>query len=296
MVNTSRRFTCVWSSVLLAGRRRLWLRVGFPVVSVASRVRVPPRDKTCLNVTEIAAMIDLPLFAADLTVATLLQGCEQAASHGLSAIYCRSHHVRTAARSLAGSGVVTGTVVDWATSRASTDAKVAEAGQVLGDGAREVTVIIRTERIQDADRHEDVRREIAALVAACDAAGGALKVLFHTPELTIDEITRACRLAEDAGATIIQGGAWYTRGAASLPELRVMRQAVSPGVRLKVAAGLVKLDLLLRHYAAGADRFNTADFLPVLAEADHRVVTNGAIEVPPDDAQVPSYGSALLRS
>lgn len=233
-------------------------------------------------------MIDLPMFDVDLAPPELARGCERALSDGLAAVYCRTHHVRVVARHLAGSDVATGTVVDWATSRACIDDRVAEAHRLLDEGAREITAIIRTERIQKPELQADVRREIASLVSACAAAGGRVKVLLHTPELSPDQTAAASAWASEAGAAIVQGGAWFARGAASLAELREMRHAVSPAVRVKVTARMDTLDLLLRHYVAGADRFNVADVTRMLAQVDQRVLRDGAVAVPEDD------GSATL--
>jgi deoxyribose-phosphate aldolase len=101
-------------------------------------------------------------------------------------------------------------------------------------------------------RHDEVQDDIAAVV---DVSGDALvKVIFENAYLTDEQKVTACQLTEAAGADYVKTSTGFAPTGATIEDLRLMRDNVGPGVKVKAAHGVRTLDALLAVIEAGADR------------------------------------------
>jgi deoxyribose-phosphate aldolase len=101
-------------------------------------------------------------------------------------------------------------------------------------------------------RDEDVQSDIAAVV---DASGDSVvKVIFENAYLTDEQKVTACHLSEAAGADYVKTSTGYAPTGATIADIRLMRENVGSGVKVKAAHGVRTLDALLAVIEAGADR------------------------------------------
>jgi deoxyribose-phosphate aldolase len=205
-----------------------------------------------LSYEQVAKTIDHSLLRPELTEQDVITGCELAARYHVASVCVKPCDVPLAARLLAGSDVLVGTVIGFPHGSPATATKVFEAQQVLTDGAVELDMVINIGWLRSG-RDDAVSQDIRAVVAA--AAGRAIvKVILENAYLTDDEKVRGCRLAEAAGAQFVKTSTGFAPSGATLDDLRLMRRSVSPHIQVKAAGGVRSLDALLDVMNVGVTR------------------------------------------
>jgi deoxyribose-phosphate aldolase len=212
-----------------------------------------PISLTVADVTydQLAGTIDHSLLKPTLTIEDVIAGCRLAADYGVVSVCVRPADVPLAASELEGTGVAVGTVISFPHGDSATAVKVAEAEIAMEDGAVELDMVLNIGWLLSG-RDDEVAADIAAVV---DVSGDALvKVIFENAYLTDSQKITACRLSETAGADYVKTSTGYAPTGATIEDLRLMRENVGPGVKVKAAHGVRTLDALLAVIEAGADR------------------------------------------
>ena len=156
---------------------------------------------------------------------------------------------------LAGTTVMTCTVIGFPLGQNTTAVKVAETEDAYALGCDEFDMVINVGRLKDGD-HDTVRAEIAAVVAA--ARGRTVKVIIETGLLTDTEKATATRLACEAGAHFVKTCTGFSAGAATVEDIRLMKANVTEGVSVKASAGIRTYEQAVALIEAGADRIGTS--------------------------------------
>jgi deoxyribose-phosphate aldolase len=210
----------------------------------------------------LAKTIDHSLLRPELTLVEVREGCELAARYDVASACVRSADVAFAAELLRGGTVAVGTVVGFPHGSQATATKVFEAERTLADGATELDMVINIGWLRSGE-DDRVREEIEAVVRT--ARGSALvKVILENAYLDDDEKVRGCRLAESAGADFVKTSTGFAPGGATIEDLRLMRETVSPRVRVKAAGGVRTLDALLEVMSVGVDRVGATQTAAIL--------------------------------
>ena len=165
---------------------------------------------------------------------------------------------------LAGSDVMTCTVIGFPLGQNTTAVKVAETEDAYALGCDEFDMVINVGRLKDGDE-DFVRSEIAAVVAA--AKGKTVKVIIETGLLTDAEKAAATRLACEAGAHFVKTCTGFSAGVATAEDIRLMRAHAAPGVSLKASAGIRTYEDAVALIEAGADRLGTSAGMAILEGA-----------------------------
>lgn len=212
-----------------------------------------PISLTVQDVTyeKLAGAIDHSLLKPMLTDTDVVAGCKLAAEYGVVSVCVRPADVALAVRELDGTHVAVGTVVSFPHGHSHTSVKVAEAETALEDGATELDMVLNIGWLLSG-RDDDVRDDIAAVVGASGDA--VVKVIFENAYLTDEQKVTACHLTEEAGADYVKTSTGFAPSGATIEDLRLMRENVSPHVKVKAAHGVRTLDALLAVIEAGADR------------------------------------------
>jgi len=231
---------------------------------------VPDTEKP--TVESIAALIDHAILKPELTDAEVDADLDLAARWGIFSVCVRPSDIPRSVARLDGTGVATGTVIGFPHGSTSTAAKVAEARRALDDGAVELDMVQHVGRLRSGDVAA-VQDDIAAVVAV--AGGRVVKVILETAFLTDEQVVTASKAAEAAGASFVKTSTGFAGGGATVHHLRLMREAVSPAVRIKASGGVRGLDTLLEMRAIGVDRFGTSATDVILTDVQ-RLVATGA--------------------
>jgi deoxyribose-phosphate aldolase len=227
------------------------------------------------NLTErdVAKAIDHSLLRPELDDAFVEAGCRLAAEYDVASVCVRPVDVRRAASILTGTDVKVGTVIGFPHGSSTTATKVFEARTALADGAAELDMVIDIGALKSG-RDAQVQADIAAVVEVAHAGGAIVKVIFENHYLTPDEIVRACRLTEAAGAEFVKTSTGFAATGATHDDLALMRRSVSPHIQVKAAGGVRTLDALIDVMNLGVTRIGATATKAIVD--DFRARTSGA--------------------
>lgn len=205
---------------------------------------------------ELAPFIDHTLLKADAGTAAIEGLCREAIQYNFFAVCVNGAHVATASRALAKSRVLVASVVGFPLGAMSSASKAFEAERAVLDGAREIDMVMRIDWAKSGE-FTRVRDDIKAVVAA---VGGAakVKVILETGLLTLEEIARSSRAADEAGAHFVKTCTGFSTGVATVEHVALMRESVSSRVQVKASGGVKTFEQARALILAGADRIGTS--------------------------------------
>jgi deoxyribose-phosphate aldolase len=219
---------------------------------------------------DIAKMIDHSLLQPTLTDGDLEQGCGVAREYQVASVCIKPYAVRKAAGWLRGSGVAVGTTVGFPHGGHATAIKVAEAGQAMDDGARELDMVVNIGKALSKD-WQYVAGDIEAVVRAAHEGTAIVKVIFETCFLTDEHKERLCGICAEAGADFVKTSTGYGDSGATDDDLRLMRRCSLPTVQVKAAGGVRTFDRLLAVRALGVTRVGATATKTILDECKARL-------------------------
>ena len=228
-------------------------------------------------VQEIMKMVDHSLLGPGLTDEQLKEGCAVAAEYHTASVCVKPYHVRLAAEYLKGTDVAVGAVIGFPHGNSTTAIKVAEAKQVLADGAVEVDMVVNIGKVLSED-WDYVTQEIKTLADLTHLNGAILKVIFENDLLPEDRFKiKLCEICSEAGADFVKTstGYNYVKGAdgkysyqgATLHDLQLMRDHSAPEVQVKAAGKSGTLETVLKIREIGVTRTGTAQTAQLYLDA-----------------------------
>jgi deoxyribose-phosphate aldolase len=227
------------------------------------------KENLDLSFAQVAKLIDHSLLQPQLDLVELEQGIADALKFNMAAASVKPCDVQFTAGKLAGSDVLTGTVIGFPHGVNTTAVKVYEALEAISAGAAELDMVMNIGRFKSG-AFEEVESDIRAVVEAAHEHDVSVKVIFEIHYLTSDEIVRACELSEMAGADFVKTSTGYAPSGATLEAVRLMRASCGSQVKIKAAGGIRTLEQLLEYHAAGADRIATRASVTILEQAAAR--------------------------
>lgn len=210
----------------------------------------------------LAALIDHTLLKPEAPVSAIEQLCREALNYQFAAVCVNPWHVETCVR-LLNNQVSVATVVGFPLGANTTSTKVYETREAVQAGAREIDMVINIGALKSG-KQDYVTDEIAAIVAAAQPA--IVKVIIETALLTEAEKQTACQLALRAGAHFVKTSTGFSKGGATIEDVRLMRSVVGDRMGVKASGGIRTLQDALAMVAAGANRLGTRSGVAIIEE------------------------------
>ncbi len=204
----------------------------------------------------LASRIDHTLLRPDATDREIAKLCEEAHCFGFATVCVQPLWVPLAARALEGSRARVCTVIGFPHGATRSEVKAYETQLAVGQGAREVDMVIPVGAMKSGDLRT-VAGHIRAVVRAA-VPGVITKVILETAFLTDAEKTAACRIARDEGATFVKTSTGFGPSGATVADVKLMREAVGPGMGVKAAGGIRDRETAIRMVEAGATRIGAS--------------------------------------
>ena len=223
----------------------------------------------CMNRNEIAKLLDHSVLQPYLTDDDIRRGCDIALKYRTATVCARPGDMPLVSRLLEGSGVLPCTVIGFPHGAHRTDVKVFESQKALDDGCKELDMVIAIGKLKSGE-NSYVRDEIAKIAETAHKGGAILKVILETCFLDRDFIRLACKLSEEGGADFVKTSTGYGTYGARAEDVALMRESVSPKVRVKASGGIRDLDTVLTMHANGADRCGVSATEAIMQEAIKR--------------------------
>lgn len=233
-----------------------------------------------IHLSEIAKMIDHSILHPAFTDEDLKKNCEISKKYHVATVCVKPYHTRMAAELLIDSDVDICAVIGFPHGNSTIDMKVAEALQVINDGATEVDMVINIGKVLQGD-WEYIDEELKAVNNTCLNNGAILKVIFETDYLTEDkDKIKLCELCSKHNVAFVKTSTgygfvknrdgFYSYAGATEHDLKLMRKHSSPEVQIKAAGGIRNLDQLLKVRELGVTRVGATATEAILEEAKER--------------------------
>ena len=155
------------------------------------------------------------------------------------------------------------TVIGFPNGYSTTATKVFETKDAVADGASEIDMVLNIGFLKDR-RYDEIEAEIRAVHEAC--GGRILKVIIETCLLTDEEKIKMCELVTKAGAEFIKTSTGFSKAGATFADVKLMKEHVGPGVKVKAAGGISSFDDAEKFIELGADRLGTSRLVKIMKQ------------------------------
>ncbi|WP_127717541.1 deoxyribose-phosphate aldolase [Halobacteriovorax sp. HLS] len=211
--------------------------------------------------SEINSYIDHTLLKQDATRQQILDLCLEAKKYNFATVCINPSWIETAYEQLRGTDVGVCTVIGFPLGATLSSVKAFETNAAIEAGASEVDMVINIGALKDK-QDELVLNDIKAVVDA--ALSVPVKVILETCLLNDEEIIRACKLCEKAGARFVKTSTGFSTGGATLDHVKLMKSSVSEKVLVKASGGVRDLAAAKEMIAAGANRLGTSSGIKII--------------------------------
>ena len=236
---------------------------------------------------QLAKMIDHSLLHPTLTDQELEEGCAIAIKYQVASVCVKPCHVRRAAEFLKGTDVLVCAVVGFPHGSNTTEVKRYETEVACREGAVEIDMVINIGKALSGD-FAYVEQDIRTVCHEAHQHRAIVKVILENDFLPNDEIkTKLYQICEAAGADYVktstgygfvkQKDGTYNYKGATEHDLKLMRAACSPRVKLKAAGGVRDFDGLIKVRDLGCDRCGASATVAILDEY-HRRAAQGDLQ------------------
>lgn len=155
------------------------------------------------------------------------------------------------------------TVIGFPNGYSTTATKVFETKDAVANGASEIDMVLNIGFLKDR-RYDEIEAEIRAIHEACE--GRILKVIIETCLLTDEEKIKMCELVTKAGAEFIKTSTGFSKAGATFADVKLMKEHVGPGVKVKAAGGISSFDDAEKFIELGADRLGTSRLVKIIKQ------------------------------
>ena len=214
----------------------------------------------------LARMIDHTLLRPDAVLKDVQQLCGEARQHGFASVCVNGAWVAECAALLKDSGVKVCSVAGFPLGACASKVKLAEARAALDDGAAEIDMVINIGALK-CGLEDLVRGEISALAQACHERGALLKVILETCLLSRAEKIKACEISREAGADFVKTSTGFSKGGATVEDIRLMRETVGPQMGVKASGGVRDFETAQAMIRAGATRIGASASVAIVQGA-----------------------------
>ena len=205
--------------------------------------------------------IDHTILKAVATYDDILALCNEAVKYDFASVCVNPSNVSLAHKLLAGSDVLTCTVVGFPLGATPSDVKAYETTRCIADGADEIDMVINI-GMAKAHNWEYVYEDIKAVV---DAAKGVLvKVIIECCYLTDEEKVEACKCCVRAGADFVKTSTGFGTGGATPADVKLMKETVGDKLEVKASGGVRTHADCMKMVENGASRIGTSNSVDIM--------------------------------
>lgn len=215
-----------------------------------------------MTTEEILRKVDHTLLAQTATWEEIRRILDDAMKYHTASACIPPSYVKRAAEYVNGRLPIC-TVIGFPNGYSTTTTKVFETKDAVADGASEIDMVLNIGFLKDR-RYDEIEAEIRAVHEAC--GGRILKVIIETCLLTDEEKIKMCELVTKAGAEFIKTSTGFSKAGATFADVKLMKEHVGPGVKVKAAGGISSFDDAEKFIELGADRLGTSRLVKIIKQ------------------------------
>jgi len=212
---------------------------------------------------QVAKTIDHAVLKPFATDKDIIEGCKLSDKCGVASMCVRPTDVTLAAKELKNSKVDVSMVVGFPHGSNRPEVKALEAKLAIEDGAFELDMVMNIGKFLSAD-YDFVRRDIEAVVAEAKKAGAIVKVILEICYLSDEQIAKACKIAEAAGADFVKTSTGFGDGPATPEAIDIMMKTVGSTMGVKASGGVRTYETAAGYLNQGCKRLGVASTQAVL--------------------------------
>jgi len=212
---------------------------------------------------QVAKAIDHAVLKPFAKAEDVIKACKMCRARGVGNLCVRPSDAALAARELKGSETTVSVVVGFPHGSNRPEVKALEGRLAIEDGARELDMVMNIGQFLSGN-YDAVQKDIAAVVAEAKPRKALVKVILETCWLAPDEIARACKIAEAAGADFVKTSTGFGDGPATPEAIDIMVKTVGRTMGVKAAGGVRTWDTAVGYLAQGCKRLGVASTEAVL--------------------------------
>ncbi len=210
---------------------------------------------------EMASVIDLTVLKPDATTVDIDRLCKQAKKYGFYSVCVAPFWAERVKRSLEGTDVKVAVVVGFPLGNTTTNNKCREAEELISIGVDEIDMVVNIGKIKEHD-WEFVKQEVSAVKKI--VGNRVLKVIIECCLLTDNEKVSATRAIAEAGADFVKTSTGFSKGGATVEDVRLLKEAGGGKLKVKAAGGIRDFEKALAMVEAGADRIGASRGLSII--------------------------------
>lgn len=199
--------------------------------------------------------IDHTLLKPEATEKDILKIIEEAKTYEFASVCFNTCWTKLAHAQLKDTDVNVCVVIGFPLGAASMESKVYETKVAIEDGADEIDMVISIGQLKSGN-YEYVKEEIEKVVSA--SGNKLVKVIIETCLLTDDEKVKVCILAKEAGAGYVKTSTGFSKGGATIQDVKLMRETVGQGMGVKASGGIHTKEEMLDMIKNGASRIGAS--------------------------------------
>ena len=215
-----------------------------------------------MNEREIMSRVDHTLLTPTATWEQVRTVCDEGRSLGVASVCIPPRYVKRA-NGYVGNSLKICTVIGFPNGYATPEVKVFETEDAIRNGADEIDVVVNQGLAKEGD-WEGVLSELRAVKASCK--GRILKVIVEACNFTQEEKITLCRIVSMSGADFIKTSTGFGQGGATVEDVRLFREYISPDMRIKAAGGIRSFEQAQALLEAGADRIGASALARLILE------------------------------
>ena len=208
---------------------------------------------------EILSRVDHTLLTPTATWEQVKALCDEGKQFGVASVCTPPRYVKRANDDAGGLKICT--VIGFPNGYATPEVKVFETEDAIRDGADEIDMVINQGLAKVGD-WEGVLTEIKAVKESCK--GRILKVIIEACNFTQEEKITLCRVVSMSGAEFIKTSTGFAAGGATVEDVRLFREHISPDMRIKAAGGIRTFEQAQAMLEAGADRIGASALIALV--------------------------------
>ena len=207
-----------------------------------------------MNKQEILSRVDHTILTPTATWEQVKAICDEGLEFGTASVCIPPRYVKKAAEYV-GYRLKVCTVIGFPNGYSTPEVKVFETEDAIRNGADEIDMVINLGLAKAGD-WEGVLEEIKAVKLSCK--GRILKVIVEACQLTQEEKVAVCRVVSMSGADFIKTSTGFSTGGATVEDVKLFKEHISPDVRIKAAGGIRTFEQAQAMMDAGADRIGAS--------------------------------------
>lgn len=212
---------------------------------------------------QIAATIDHAALKPEMTDDDVRANCEIGIKHKVASVCVRPSDVALAAKMLEGTGVLPSMVVGFPHGAHRPEVKALEARLAIEDGAKELDMVMNVGKFLSGD-YDFVQKDVEAVVAEAKKQGAIVKVIQETCYLSLEQVAKACKICEAAGADYVKTSTGFGDGPATPEVIDVMINTVGRTVGVKASGGIRSYETAAGYLEQGCKRLGVGSTEAVL--------------------------------